>query len=168
MTRTQSNNQWSGGIAAHPAPENSECKNPLENFSPRFLESRQLPPHWLSSKGPNYQRGVLLISVGAIEWYFEGKTRSGNSPRGSWSYTTIPRLTVHLQPRRNWPTWVSNVLFTHPILRIRPRWTTSCSLDWKTIERLSFFVRRRRHLFRGDLVGRKIFWIFLSVLRKLE
>ena len=37
MTRRQSNNQWSGGIAAHPAPKNSECKNLLENFSPRFF-----------------------------------------------------------------------------------------------------------------------------------
>jgi len=31
MTRRQSNNQWSGSIAAHPTPNNSECKNPLEN-----------------------------------------------------------------------------------------------------------------------------------------
>ena len=30
-------NQWSGSIAAHPAPKNSECKNPLEKFSPRFF-----------------------------------------------------------------------------------------------------------------------------------
>jgi len=37
MTRKESNNQWSGGIAAHPAPKNSECKNPLEKFSPRFF-----------------------------------------------------------------------------------------------------------------------------------
>jgi len=37
MTRRQSNNQWSGGIVAHPAPKNSECKNPLENFSPRLF-----------------------------------------------------------------------------------------------------------------------------------
>jgi hypothetical protein len=41
------------------------------------------------------------------------------------------RLTGHLQPRRNWPTWASNVLITHPILRIWPRRTTTCSLDWK-------------------------------------
>jgi hypothetical protein len=27
-----------------------------------------------NSKGPTYQRGVLLISAGAIEGYFEGKT----------------------------------------------------------------------------------------------
>ena len=37
MTRRQSNNQWSGVIAAHPAPKNSECKNQLEKFSPRFF-----------------------------------------------------------------------------------------------------------------------------------
>jgi len=32
MTRRQSTNQWSGGIAAHPAPKNSEYKNPLEKY----------------------------------------------------------------------------------------------------------------------------------------
>ena len=37
MTRRQSNNQWSGDIAAHPAPKYSEYKNPLEEFSPRFF-----------------------------------------------------------------------------------------------------------------------------------
>jgi len=37
-TRRQSNNHWSGGIAAHPpAQKNSEWKNPLGNFSPRFF-----------------------------------------------------------------------------------------------------------------------------------
>ena len=37
MTRRQSNNQWNGGITSHHAPKNSECKNPLEKFSPRFF-----------------------------------------------------------------------------------------------------------------------------------
>jgi len=38
MTQRQSTNQWSGGIIAHnPTPKNSECKNPLEKFSPRFF-----------------------------------------------------------------------------------------------------------------------------------
>jgi len=32
-TWRQSNNQWSDGTAAHPAPKNSECKNLLEKFS---------------------------------------------------------------------------------------------------------------------------------------
>ena len=43
--------------------------------------------------------------------------------------TTMPKLTRHLQPRRNWPTWASSVLITHPILRTWPRRTTTCSLD---------------------------------------
>ena len=64
--------------------------------------------------------------------HFEGKTpAAGRSPRGSCSCTTMPRLTGHLQPGRNWPTWDSSVLITHPILRIWPRRTTTCSLDWK-------------------------------------
>jgi len=38
ITRRQSNNQWSGSVAVHPAPKKiSECKNPLEKFSPRFF-----------------------------------------------------------------------------------------------------------------------------------
>ena len=32
------------------------------------------PPHWLYFKEPNYQRGVLRISAGAIEGHFGGKT----------------------------------------------------------------------------------------------
>jgi len=73
MIRRKSNNQWSGGIAAHPAPQKkSECKNPLEKSSHRFFGIT--PPHWLSSKGPNYQRRVLLISAVTTEGDFEGKT----------------------------------------------------------------------------------------------
>ena len=39
MTRRQSNNQWSGGILADRTPnqKGSECKNPLEKFSPGFF-----------------------------------------------------------------------------------------------------------------------------------
>ena len=37
MIRRQSNNHWSGSIVAHPTPKKSECKNPLEKFSPRFF-----------------------------------------------------------------------------------------------------------------------------------
>jgi len=67
MNRRQSNNQWNDGIADHPAPKDSECKIPLEKSSPLFFgRSRRYLPHWLSSKGPNYQRVVLLISAGAI------------------------------------------------------------------------------------------------------
>ena len=101
MTRRQRNNHWSGGIAAHPAPKNSECKNPLGKISPRFFGgSRRHPPHWLSSKGPNYQRGVLLISAGATAGHFEGKTLRKSHQRGSCNpeETGLPGLPVSWSP----------------------------------------------------------------------
>ena len=45
MTRRQSNIQWSGGIAAHPAPKKSRVQKFAVKFSPRFLGSRRHPPH---------------------------------------------------------------------------------------------------------------------------
>ena len=57
------------------------------------------------------------------------ESAAGRSPRVSCSCTTIPRLTGHLQPKRNWPTRASSVLITHPILRMWPRRTITCSLD---------------------------------------
>ena len=56
------------------------------------------------------------------------------SLRGSCSCTTMPRFPGRLQPRRNWPTLASNVLITHPMLRIWPCRTTTD----KTIERSPF------------------------------
>ena len=58
---------------------------------------------------------------------FWRKNAAGSSPRGTCACTTMPRLTGHLQPSRNWYTWASNFLITHPILRIWPRRTTACS-----------------------------------------
>ena len=42
-----------------------------------FLGSRRHPPHGLSSKGPNYQRAVLLISAGlvAVAFFLPGRTK---------------------------------------------------------------------------------------------
>ena len=74
MTRRQSNNQWSGGIAAHPAPQqNSSANIRWKGSRLDFLGSRRHPPHWMSSKGPYYERGVLLNSAGTIEGHFEIK-----------------------------------------------------------------------------------------------
>ena len=39
-----------------------------------FLGSRRHPPHWISSKGPDYKCGVLIIFAGATQGHFEGKT----------------------------------------------------------------------------------------------
>jgi len=68
------NNQWSGGIEGRPAPKFPSAKMRWKSSRLDFLGSRRHPPHCLSSKGPNYQRGVLPISAGATEGHFEGKT----------------------------------------------------------------------------------------------
>ena len=49
LSRLRQNNiQWSGSVAAYPAPKYSECKNPLEKFSPRFFWD---------------QEGILLLII---------------------------------------------------------------------------------------------------------
>ena len=58
----------------------------------------------------------------------------------------MPRLTGHLYPRRNWPTWASSVLINHLLLRIWPCRTTTCSLDWKNNWKFAIFRPTRRSL----------------------
>ena len=129
MTRRQSNNQWSGGIAAHPAPKISECKHLLEKFSLRFFGGQNcilridyLPKG--QTINAEYYSSLLMQLKDILK-----EKRRGKFTKWSCSCTTMPRLTEHLQPRRNWPTWASSVLITHPILRIWPRRTNTCSLD---------------------------------------
>jgi hypothetical protein len=78
----------------------------------------------------------------------------------------MPRVTGRMQPRRNWPTWA----FDHP-----PYSPDLPSSDYhlfpglkKTFECSPFFVRCKSQCCRGDLVGRTIFWMFLSDLQKLQ
>jgi hypothetical protein len=81
--------------------------------------------------------------------------------------TTMPRIPGHLQPRKNWPTWASNVLITHPIVRIWPRRTSPVPWTEKTIEKSLFFVRH-------EVIATVETWLdgqcydFFSGLHKLE
>jgi len=83
MTHRQGNSQWSGSIAAHPAPPQKIQSAKIRWKSSRldFLGSRRHPSHWLSSKWPNYQHRVLLISAGAIEDILKEKCR-GKANKG--------------------------------------------------------------------------------------
>ena len=116
-------------IASHPAPKNSECKHPLEQFSPRLFGINMA-----SSSLIIFQRAKLSMRIIThLCWdnrtTFRRKNAMGMSQWGACFCMTMPRLTGHLQPRRHWPTWASNVLITHPILWIWPCRTTTCSLD---------------------------------------
>jgi len=139
IIRRESNNQWSGDIAAHPAPKNSECKNPLEQFSPRFFGIKTASSSLIIFQRTNLSTRSFIHLCWCIWRTFWRKKAARSSSRGSCSCTTMPRLTRHLQPRRNWPTWTSNVLITHPLFRIWPRRTTSCSLDWKDNWKVAIF-----------------------------
>jgi len=120
-------------------PKYSEYKNPLEKFLLRFFGIKTASPALII-----FQRANLSTrSINYLCWCnwrtFWRKNTAGSSPKGSCSCTTMPRLTEHLQPRRNWPTWASSILITHPILRTWPRRTTTFSLEWKNKCKVAVF-----------------------------
>ena len=135
-----------------------------------FWGSRRHLPHWLSSKGPNYLRRVLLIAADAIEGHLEGKTPreghqgslvlarhcSGSPGTCNPEETGLPGL-----PVSRLPTLIS---VSGPVGLPPVPWTE------KKIESSPFFILRGGYCCRGDLVGQTTFWIFffLSGLRKLE
>ena len=138
MTWRQSNNQWNDNIADHPAPKNSKCKNPLEKFLPRFfgIDGILLTDHLPKGQTINveYYSSLLVQLKDTLKEKHRRKVT-----KGSCSCMAMPRLTRHLQPRRNRPTWASSVLITHPILRIWPHWITACSLDCKNNWKVAIF-----------------------------
>ena len=169
MNRRQSNKQWSGGTATYPALKNSECKNPLKKNSPRFFGIKTA-----SSSLIIFQRTKLstrsITHLCRCNWRtFWRKNAAESSPRGSCSCTTMRRLTRHLEPRRNWPTWASSVLITHSILRICPYRTTTCYLDWKNNWKVAIFrPTQRSFLPRTPGWTDKPLNLILSGLQKLE
>jgi len=155
MTRRQIYNQWSGGIAAHPAPTE---KIRVQKSAGRFLAS----VFW-------DQGGIL-----SIDYFPNGQTINAEY------YLS---LLVQLKETRRGK-FTKGVLFLHDNapahrgLAIQKKLAYrgfQCldhpphSLDLtlsdyhlfpglkKTIERWPFFVRRGGHCCRGDLVGRTIF-----------
>ena len=155
MTRRQSNNQWSGGIAAHLAPKNSECKNPLEKLSPRFFGIKMaLFSLIIFTTGQiinaEYYSSLLMQLKGILKEKHRGKFT-----KGVFICTKMPRLTGHLQPRRNWPTWASNFLITQSIFWIWPRRNLTCSLGWKSIWKFAAFRLTRR-----SLLSRRPVWTY--------
>ena len=168
MTRRQSNNHWSVGIATHPAPKIPSEKIRWKSTRLDFWGSKWQPLHWLSSKGPNYQRGVLLISAGAIEGHFEGKTPRERHQGGLVLARQFPGSPGPCNPEETdipgLPMSWSPTLFSWsgPVGLPFVLWTE------KVIARSPFFLRRGGHCCRGDLHGRTTFWIFFVWLAKVR
>jgi len=122
----------------------SGCTNPLENFSPRFFGIKTAS----SSSIISQLAKLSTLNITHLCWWywrtFWWKDSWGSSPRGSCCCTTMLRLTGHLQPRKNRPTWSSKILITHPFLRILPRRTATYSLGWKNNWKFAIFRPTRR------------------------
>ena len=166
MTQRQSNNQWRGGIAAHPAPKNQSAKIRWKSSCLNFLGSRRHPAHWLSSKGPNCQRGVLLISSGAIEGHFEGKMLREGHKVGLVLARKCPGSPGSCNPEETGllglpVSWSPTLFSGSSPVRLPPvLWTK------KTNERSPFFVRHGGQCCRGDLLGQTTLWIFFEWLAR--
>ena len=109
MTRRQSNNQWFSGIAAHPAPKNSKCKNLLEKFSPWVLGSmRSISGHLQPRRNwPTWASDVLISTLFSGSGPFRLPRVPGNE-KDNWKVTIFPPARSSLLPQR--PGWMDNLL----------------------------------------------------------
>ena len=159
----QQSMEWRYSGSPRPTPQKkSNLKIRWKSSRLDFLGSRRHPPHSLSFKGPNYQCGVLLISAGATEGHFEGKTPHcrkvtkgvlflhDNAP-AQWALATQKKLTYLsfqcLDHAPYSPDLAPSGYHLLPGLK-------------KTIERSPFFVWCGGHCCHRDLVGQTIFWFF--------
>ena len=141
MTRRQSNNEWNGGIAAHLAQKNSECKNPLEKISPRLIFWDQYGILFIDY----LQRGKLSTrSITHLCWY-NWRTFWRKNAAGFFLHDN-PSAHRALGTQKKLAAWASSVFITHPILRILPHQTTTCSLDWKNHWKFAIFRPTQRSL----------------------
>ena len=104
MTRRQSNNQWSGGIAAHPAPQNFRVqKSAGKVLASIFWDQDSILLIDYLPKGltinTEYYSSLLVQLKDILK-----RKRRGKVAKRVLSCMTMPQLTGHLQPRRNWPT----------------------------------------------------------------
>jgi len=169
MIRRQSNNQWSGSIAAHPSPKNSECKNPQENFSPRFWGIKTaFSPLIIFQRVKLWTPSITHLCW--CKWRTSWRKNAAGRSQGCLVLARqCPGSPGTCNPEENGlpglPLSWSHTLFSGsgPVRLPPVPWTE------KTIERSPFFVRREVYCCRGDLVERTTFWIFcLSGLQKLE
>jgi len=169
MIRRQSNNQWSGGIAAHPAPKKFERKNPLEKFSPRFFRIKTA-----SSSLIIFQRAKpstqSITHLCWCNWRIFWRTNAAGGHQGGLALarqcpsspgtcnqeeTGLPGLPM---------SWIPTLFSGSGPVGLPPvPWTE------KTIEGSPFFVRRGGHFAAAEtwLDGQPS-ELFLSGLQKLK
>jgi len=155
--------QWSEWRhSSSPRPKNPECKNPLEELSPRFFGIKTASPSFiifqrakLSTRSITYLcwcnwRKFWRKNTAGWEGHQGGLVFARQCPGSPGTYnseeTGLPELPVSWSP----------TLFdgAGPVGLSPVPWTE------KTNESSPFFVRRGGHCYCRDLVGRTTFWIF--------
>ena len=160
------------GVAAQrliPPRKNSECKNPLEKFSPRFFWDQDgiLLIDYLPKGQTNNAEYYLSLLV-QLKDILKEKRRGKVTKVVLFLHDNAPAHRT-LATQKNWPTWASSGLITHPILWIWPRRTSTCSLDWKNNWKVTIFRPTRRSLLpRRPGCTDNLLNFFLSGLQKLE
>jgi len=99
--------------------EDMDMRKLSAKWVPKCLNADQKRQRWQSSEqllidylpkghtiNAEYYSSLLVQLKDILKEKRRGKVSSGGG--GSCSCTTMPRLTAHLQPRRNWSTWTSN------------------------------------------------------------
>ena len=168
MTRRQSNNHWSGGIAAHPAPKNRSAKIRWKSFRLDFLGINTASSSFIVlQKAKLSTRNITHLCW--CNWRtFWRKNAAGSSPRCFVLARQCPGPPGTCNPEETdlpgLPVSWSPTLFSGsgPVGLLSVPWTE------KTIEGLPFFVRSGGHCYRGDLVGRSKFWFFFEWLAKIR
>ena len=158
MTRRHSNNQCSGGIAANPAPENSECKNPWKILASIIWEQDgillidNLPKD--QTINSEYYSSLLVQLKDILKEKRRGKVTKGvlffhdNAPAHR-ALATQKKLAYLGFQCLDHPPYSPDLAPSD--YHLFPR------LKKETIERSPFFFRRGDHRCRGDLVGRTTF-----------
>ena len=160
MTRRQCNSHWSGGIAAHPDPKNSECKSAGKVLASIWDQDSILLIDYLP-KGQTVNAecySSLLVQLKDILKDQEGLVLAQHCP-GSRG-TCNPEETDLLGLPLSW----SPTLFS----RCGPVGLPPVPWTGKTIERSPIFIRRGNHCCHRDLVGWTTFWIFFERLAKVR
>ena len=114
MTRRQSNNQWSGGIAAHPARKKFRVqKSAGKVLTSIFWDQDGILFIDYLPKGHTINAEYYSSLLVQLKDVLKGKHRGKFTKVVLFLHENAP-ASGHLQPRRNWPTWASSVLITPP------------------------------------------------------
>ena len=111
MTRKQSNNEWSDGIAAHHTPKIPSANICWKICSFNYFIKKTSSLLIIFQRAKLYTR--IITHLCWCSWRTSWrKNAEWRSARVSCPWRTMPRVTGHLQHKRNWPTWTSIVLIT--------------------------------------------------------